>query len=1516
MSKKERIILSLISLAILLSTLLGLTPIRVKASANCISPEAVIGLNKILEGMNKTLVIHHIRYLSSLGSRVSGYPGFFKAAEYIAEKFTEYGVKPYSEAGYYEYFNITIPLDLGCSITLEDGTRIKAYALWPNVVNPSPYESPPEGDILVYVGEGTPESFKGKDVKGKFVLMRFRSRWYLRFALIHGAKGVIFVPESENEIIRPEAEWKVLSIPVPFPRLYVPPEEGLKLVELCKHNKNGIKVFVKLKMKWISVKVPNVVGFVEGTDPKLSREAIVVASYYDSWSIVPALSPGATDALGIAVLLDFARFVAKNPPTRPVIFVALAGHWQSVWGAREFVERHFNEIGMKIRAFIAIGPLATESQSLGVFAIGSLYSFSYPQVVSSRYGWLSSKLFQEYLPMLKVLLGAHYGDTFIDGILLTYPPYIQVSPPFDPWGMRILDSEPFLSACYGSAFSFYTTNAFRMYQKTPADTIDKINFDNLWPQVQFIFCATYKLLNERSLQFFMQPARIRDDWGYATLYVQVSEYNMTTAYYDPFDAKRHPKLWRNAVVWYQSVGMDVVVLPDKNGIATIHGVKPYQMGSVQAFVLNYTTGGIEWATDFGVFAAPGLNLVRMTTPSYTKIISMFPCASIAVISAYDPNYYQALPTLLVYHFRAHGPMIRQGYIIGVGGTVGGIGGGYVGSSDFMAFVQPNEPAELLLSRGEAYPHAVLNNATPENPSGSGYTLKQGQVLVLGPEDIARNLYYLTKTRYDVAASHYTYTPTIVLYNKLSEEKMDQMETSTRHRAFDTLYGLAYSAWSYLRYLYVHVMDLTWQVILTLVVFFASSILFAVIAERLLFGFVGLQRLMVTLGFFILMQVALFFFHPGYTMSTNSVVVLLSVAILLVVVPLLSFVISEAIRSAREVRRKMVGHHFVEASRTSLFTQAISVGIENMKKRRLRTSLTLLSLVTVVFALVTFASVTLAPVTMPSYEPNIANYEGILIRKVPWQPIPEEAYLAIKSMISGEGVVVPRAWLYAPPLPPGSSAGTTGQPLIFFSPKRITAIYALLALSADEPRVSGIDSFLLKGEWFRPDDIFACIISDAMIANLTKELGRPIGVGSVIEVWGMPLTVRGIINSTALTYFLDLDGELLTPMNILMAQAGVKPPHYGGSQVLIIPYELYNRLATYQQPTPTGIAAATGLVVMRPLYPPLVFVQSIAIKPYNKSAIPQMAEKLAYGLNMDIFFSNERGSNAMKVASRQWFQAIGAANIVVPLVLGAFIMLTSMLGAVQERIREIKVYNAVGMSPRDITSMFLTEATVYAVPSSVLGYLISMIVTYALIIFDLYPKAFYPNYSSLIIIIVFLVTIGVILSASLYPSTMVARIATPSLERKWRVTKPKGDIWVVPLPFVTTSEAETRGVFEFFREFLMSYTSERGTTFYAENVDIFSGVEEGKSIKRIIAKMRMAPYDLGITQEAVLEAVAGAKERYSYRLVIKRLSGYRDPWISSNMIFIDAIRKQWLIWRTLRPEERRKYILKAMKIFKE
>ena len=116
----------------------------------------------------------------------------------------------------------------------------------------------------------------------------------------------------------------------------------------------SFKLFVKEginKMKPDSVTTQNVAGYLEGSDPNLKNEFIVIGAHYDHWGWggqvsgskkkdVMAIHNGADDnASGVSALLCILEEVSKSKtkPKRSIIFVSFSGEEEGLLGSKYFV---------------------------------------------------------------------------------------------------------------------------------------------------------------------------------------------------------------------------------------------------------------------------------------------------------------------------------------------------------------------------------------------------------------------------------------------------------------------------------------------------------------------------------------------------------------------------------------------------------------------------------------------------------------------------------------------------------------------------------------------------------------------------------------------------------------------------------------------------------------------------------------------------------------------------------------------------------------------------------------------------------------------------------------------------------------------------------------------------------------------------------------------------------------------------------------------------------------------------
>ena len=89
--------------------------------------------------------------------------------------------------------------------------------------------------------------------------------------------------------------------------------------------------------RWENSTSENVYAIIPGTNPQLQEQVILVEAFYESTATVGGLSPGADEAVGVATLLELARYLVQHPPGRTVLLAATGGHAQDLAGMRELV---------------------------------------------------------------------------------------------------------------------------------------------------------------------------------------------------------------------------------------------------------------------------------------------------------------------------------------------------------------------------------------------------------------------------------------------------------------------------------------------------------------------------------------------------------------------------------------------------------------------------------------------------------------------------------------------------------------------------------------------------------------------------------------------------------------------------------------------------------------------------------------------------------------------------------------------------------------------------------------------------------------------------------------------------------------------------------------------------------------------------------------------------------------------------------------------------------------------------
>ncbi|MYC13254.1 MAG: ABC transporter permease, partial [Gemmatimonadetes bacterium] len=650
--------------------------------------------------------------------------------------------------------------------------------------------------------------------------------------------------------------------------------------------------------------------------------------------------------------------------------------------------------------------------------------------------------------------------------------------------------------------------------------------------------------------------------------------------------------------------------------------------------------------------------------------------------------------------------------------------------------------------------------------------------------------------------------------------------------------------------------------------------------------------------FVVIWIVLSQVHPAFDLS-NPFVILLAFVILALAIFVIAIVSGRFHDNIRQLRTEEVLLHDTDVGRISASVAAFQLGIANMKKRKMRTGLTFATLVLLTFTVLSFTSI---KTTLDFYQILLdteGKYPGLLIRSQFWGPLEDTAYDYARINFFDQGEIAPRSWYVTRDL----------KKTPIETPEKATKVLGILGLSVNEPAVTRIDTLLSHGRWFKEGEI-ACILP-GKIAELLKVEPEDVGKKSV-RLFGKQLKVVGLIDAEKMSNHPDLDGEILSPADFKLTddeivsrltqqetreKQGLEQPqlenmpfeHIDPDDIAIIPYN-----------------------ILREVGSPL---QSVAIRLHEGVDVEEQVKEYVSRLSVVVFAGIPMADGKIQVSiysSMGWGPLPGLANLFVPILVAALIVLNTMMGSVYERFREIGIYSSVGLAPVHIAFLFIAEACVYAVLGTVSGYLLGQGVI-KILLWQEWLQGLNVNYSALSTVISSVLVIVVVLLSSLYPARQAAMMAVPDVTRRWKLPDPDGDHWHFEFPF-TVGGKDVFGLSVFLVDYFESHVGESMGAFYTDGAR-FGSVEAATGAGYTIdTTIWLAPYDLGVSQQVHFEAVPmGEHNIFAMTLTIDRLSGDAASWRRVNQGFMNALRKQFLIWRTVDPGNRAKYTEKGREL---
>ena len=188
-----------------------------------------------------------------------------------------------------------------------------------------------------------------------------------------------------------------------------------------------------------------------------------------------------------------------------------------------------------------------------------------------------------------------------------------------------------------------------------------------------------------------------------------------------------------------------------------------------------------------------------------------------------------------------------------------------------------------------------------------------------------------------------------------------------------------------------------------------------------------------------------------------------------------------------------------------------------------------------------------------------------------------------------------------------------------------------------------------------------------------------------------------------------------------------------------------------------------------------------------------------------------------------------------------------------------------------------------------------------------------NYSARSAVASSALVMAVVILSTLYPARQASLMAVPDVSRRWKIPEPDGDDWRFEFPF-TVGGNDVFGLCVFLTDYFDSHSGEAMGAFYTDGAQLYGKGSDDERGYAIRTTLWLAPFDLGVSEELRFEAEpTGQFDIYTLTLTLRRRSGEVASWRRVNQGFMNALRKQFLIWRTVDPAEKAAYGEKGMRM---
>lgn len=1116
----------------------------------------------------------------------------------------------------------------------------------------------------------------------------------------------------------------------------------------------------------------------------------------------------------------------------------------------------------EIAAFISLH-LSSHGNGLGAFHQGFLYSL---KARVNRTG-----IFSVIADLLDATAAKSHSSTS----------YINTLRPsrLRSWDSWFLD-KPALGGEVASlagylGISLVSTGDARVLWGTPWDTPENINWETLENQVQLVADMVEAMAGPAPLQSGRLPLN-----GFSTVSGRANLLLQGELFANYPAARTVLLAYQGAQKYYTMV--------DSSGTFHIKGIadKKHVLDKliIEGYRFDKKSGEVLWAIDKKATGKSNYRLKIRRNQIKTDLI-LFSCKETTIFGLLEPRNFNYLTKIELLDGRRDAPPAHYWYsrIDTRNSTMASI------------YTEPGTWLKAVLSDNVLTRKMILTNGSRKKTMGLGYPVDQFSTIDNTVYRAAFDIWALLSPRIKNLESHGIFDDRISQLEERGLSALLKAEKSLKEFDYETFSSAASESMALANRVYVQVEKTQKDVLFGVLFYIALFVPFAFCMERFLFNYANIYKRIIAFCLILLTLITIIYqVHPAFQLAYSPTVIILAFFILGLSL-MVSLIIFFRFEEEMVLLQRRASHKRPsEISHWKAFTAAFFLGVSNLRRRRIRTTLTCLTLIILTFTIMSFTTVKSGERQSRLLFNDNAPYRGLLLKRVDWRSLPVEAVDSLVDGFKNAKGIAPRIWLEA-------QNPTQAVHVPLQHGKNSAELQGLIGLSSSEPEVTGLDKLLTAGRWFTSNDRTVILLDKDMARTLQVKTD---GTGT-IQVWGHPFTVIGTFDGALLDKALDLDGEPLTPVTF---------PEESGSEISEVEQEAIESgedIQSFQGRYHHIPASQIAIIPASTLLTIGGKLKNLAVLPQGEASIDETAVNLVDRFSMAIFTGENDGVWLYNQSDS--IQYSGVPNIIIPLLISIFIVLNTMISSVYERKNEIAIYTSVGLAPSHVSFLFIAEALALAVISVVLGYLLAQVSAYLFAETSLWA-GLTVNYSSMAGVAAMLLVIGVVLLSVIYPSRVAAKIAIPDVNANFSLPRAVDNRITITLPFFMKYE-EHDSIGGFIFTYFTSHQDVSHGLFSTGPVSLVSSccnIEEMRALIEnaeqphtmyctyIRTKVWLAPFDFGIMQWVDVQ-FCPVKDNTDYleiKVTIERRSGEESLWQRINTSFLHDLRKQLLVWRSI------------------